>query len=550
MRIAARSVIVVLCTLALGALAARLSCSTETETIALGSPHAGIRRFVAGDFGGISLETLETNALPYKVMASALLLEERRRSGTPLDLARLPALLQRYGFLQPERIANWPAGLPPPRPDRPLGMVSREIASLLPPLRVDAVNLGCAACHAGVLYDAAGQPTREVWLGLPNTSIDLERYTQDVYAGLVHALADRDTLVETAEQLFPEMGWQERTTLRRLLLPRIRERMETLAGSSGGPSPFSNGGPGRTNGVAALKLVLGLMPRGEPRPETGFTSIPELGARGLRSSLLYDGFYAPDPATRFQERGTTECDARHISELAAIVTFFTVPTMGMHPSTAERAIPEVDEIMTWLVREYRSPPFPGPIDSVRAEAGGAVYAARCASCHGTMSAATRDVHLVRFPNRLSPDAEMHTSPARWQAIDTGLLEALAHNAIGRHAAPSATGGYVAPILSGLWATAPYLHNGSVPTLWHLMHPRERPARFQVGGHALDWEKVGIRGELDAHGDWVYPDGLRPWSQPELYDCARAGQENSGHAAEFEALDEDEKGALLEYLKLL
>jgi hypothetical protein len=238
MRNGARRVIVVVCTLALGALAARLACSTATETIALGSPHAGIRRFVAGDFGGISLETLETNALPYKVMASALLLEERRRSGAPLDRARLPALLQRYGFLQPERIANGPADLPPPRPDRPLGMVSREIASLVPPLRVDAVNLGCAACHAGVLYDATGQPTREVWLGLPNTSIDLERYTQDVYGGLVHALAERDTLVETAEQLFPKMGWQERTTLRRLLLPRIRERMRTLAGSAGpAPSP-------------------------------------------------------------------------------------------------------------------------------------------------------------------------------------------------------------------------------------------------------------------------------------------------------------------------
>jgi len=505
-----------------------------TDPIEPGSAHAGMRRFATGTFGGLSRETLETNALPYKVMAAALLLEEQGRSVgalepvEALDPGRLPAILSSYGFITPERIANWEPEVPLPGFERPLGMVSGEVASLLPPMRVDAINLGCAACHAGVLYDARGLPTRDVWLGLPNTSLDLERYTRGVYSGLARGLAEPERLADAVDQLYPAMGWQERTTLRWLLMPRIRDRMAELKAGLDAPAPFSNGGPGRTNGVAALKSVLGLIDPSERCPEYGFTSIPDLGWRGLRTSLLVDGFYTP----RVHSSDT--------EDLAAIVAFFTVPTMGMQPETAEEAIPQVTEVMSWVLESYRPPPFPGPIDHARAEAGREVYVARCAGCHGMTSEGTRDVRLVSFPNRLSPQEEVRTSPARWQAIDADLVAKVSESAIGRHAVPRATGGYVAPILSSLWATAPYLHNGSVPTLWHLMHPRERPASFLVGGHALDFVKVGI----------AYPEGYRPWSQPELYDTTAPGQENGGHEAEFEALSEEEKSALIEYLKLL
>jgi hypothetical protein len=67
--------------------------------------------------------------------------------------------------------------------------------------------------------------------------------------------------------------------------------------------------------------------------------------------------------------------------------------------------------------------------------------------------------------------------------------------LSRHVIAANIGGYVAPILNGVWATAPYLHNGSVPTLWHLMHPESRPCRFEVGGHKLDSTKVGIAGKV-------------------------------------------------------
>ncbi len=67
--------------------------------------------------------------------------------------------------------------------------------------------------------------------------------------------------------------------------------------------------------------------------------------------------------------------------------------------------------------------------------------------------------------------------------------------LSRYVTAANNGGYVAPILNGVRATTPYLHNGSVPTPWHLMHPESRPRRFEVDGHKLDFTKVEIAGEV-------------------------------------------------------
>lgn len=110
--------------------------------------------------------------------------------------------------------------------------------------------------------------------------------------------------------------------------------------------------------------------------------------------------------------------------------------------------------------------------------------------------------------------------------------------------------YAPPPLHGVWSMAPYLHNGSVPTLWHLLTPDARPARFWVGGHALDLEKVGIAGQLAPDGTWDYPAGYIPWSEPKLYDTREPGRSNAGHAAQGAGLLDDEKRDLIEYLKTL
>jgi hypothetical protein len=178
-----------------------------------------------------------------------------------------------------------------------------------------------------------------------------------------------------------------------------------------------------------------------------------------------------------------------------------------------------------------------------------LYSARCASCHGVYGEG-RPRPLVSFPNRHLAQAEIGTDSARWSIVDAELLARLRANAYGQHMDSERTGGYVAPILSGLWATAPYLHNGSVPTLWQLMTPAERPWLFYVGGHALDYTQVGIAGELYGDGVYRYPEGYVPWSTPDLYDTRQPGLSNRGHEREFAGLSDPGKRALIEYLKTL
>jgi hypothetical protein len=96
-------------------------------------------------------------------------------------------------------------------------------------------------------------------------------------------------------------------------------------------------------------------------------------------------------------------------------------------------------------------------------------------------------------------------------------------------------------LNGIWATGPYLHNGSVPTLWDLLHPDRRPVKFTVGSREFDPVKIGYRNDPGATGPNVW-----------VYDTTQPGNSNIGHSGEAfgAALSEDQKSALLEYLKKL
>ena len=163
--------------------------------------------------------------------------------------------------------------------------------------------------------------------------------------------------------------------------------------------------------------------------------------------------------------------------------------------------------------------------------------------------------VLEGPTRVGPGCHFYpfssigSDPQRQELASAEFADEVHDTPYGRYLHVENTGGYVAPPLTALWATAPYLHNGSVPTLWHLMHPGERPEQFMVGGHMLDFERVGIAGRLDDAGVYRYPDAYTPWSSPTLYDTRSLGRDRSGHEAQFLSLTEEQKRALLEYLKL-
>jgi hypothetical protein len=105
---------------------------------------------------------------------------------------------------------------------------------------------------------------------------------------------------------------------------------------------------------------------------------------------------------------------------------------------------------------------------------------------------------------------------------------------------AAPGSYESRVLRGIWAAAPYLHNGSVPTLAELLKPpAERVAAFKIGP-AYDLDNVGL-----AVDQTVFPQVLQ------TTDCAQLDSGNSRCGHDFGTkLLPDQKKALLEYLKTL
>jgi mono/diheme cytochrome c family protein len=508
----------------------------------------GMARFVFDDLGDLNTDTLRTHAVPWKVVIAALMLEQAGGQGT-LSRAGVTRELERFGFIFPATIENWDTEMPPQSFDKPLGIVSGLVTRPFPRVEVELANLSCAACHAGVLYDRDGLPQRRVWLGLPNTSINFEAYSQAAYRALKEARRSKGALLGAIRQLFPEVSAIEMRTIERYVLPSLDRRLMELEGGTDTPAPFNNGGPGLTNGIGSLKRQLRLLAVETFSDEVPFVSIPDLGGVLLRSSFLADGAYAPPGHPRFARVTTEDLEPERTSRAARVIGFFTVPAMGMEPRAALRAMPQVEDILAFL-ETYHSPRFPGDIDRASARQGQDIYSRKCASCHGAYSENADRPALIAFPNRLVPAEEIGTDPARARAMTPDLTRAVSASAFGKNIVAAATGGYVAPRLGGLWATAPYLHNGSVPTLWHLLHPATRPTRFLVGGHRLDFSMMGIAGYVDGTGTYRYPDGYQSWSSPALYDTTQPGRSNRGHEAEFDALTEAEKAAVLEFLKLL
>jgi hypothetical protein len=213
-------------------------------------------------------------------------------------------------------------------------------------------------------------------------------------------------------------------------------------------------------------------------------------------------------------------------------------------------VDEAARIDEWFtdVRAYiaslTAPVYPFPIDRALAEHGASVFERRCAECHGRYGEAPE------YPNLLISLDEVGTDPAyAQQAVEAERFLAWFNRSYyGRHAEVMPGAGYVAPPLDGVWATAPYLHNGSVPTIAQLLDSSTRPSRWRHlrGPRSYDPQTLGWRHEVLEHGKDAAGDEREA---REIYDTTRPGYRNTGH--EFgDTLDAAERAALIEYLKTL
>jgi mono/diheme cytochrome c family protein len=199
-------------------------------------------------------------------------------------------------------------------------------------------------------------------------------------------------------------------------------------------------------------------------------------------------------------------------------------------------------------KSLQPPKNPFPINTAQAARGAEVFKTTCVRCHGTYGPDGT------YPNKIIPLDVIGTDPARSLGLSDRLVAHYNKTWLGT-ASPVDTKrtGYQAPPLDGIWATAPYLHNGSVPTLHALLASSSRPSRF-TRPPSTDYDYYD-----KAYVGWKFTEVIAdelastarrsPFQAKFIVDTARFGMNNRGHTF-GDDLSEEERMDVIEYLKTL
>lgn len=195
------------------------------------------------------------------------------------------------------------------------------------------------------------------------------------------------------------------------------------------------------------------------------------------------------------------------------------------------------------LESIQAPAYPYLVDQKLAAQGRKVFEQNCAECHGTYGKQST------YPERMIPIDEIGTDRVRWEVLtpkDREWTKKGWMSLNGKLEVLTKPEGYVAPPLDGIWASAPYFHNGSVPTLWDVLHPKQRPVLWKRTAKRIDQQKVGFPVERLEQ----LPTQIDSVSQKRRYfDTRKFGKSAEGHWYP-DQLTEPEKQAVLEYLKTL
>ena len=234
-------------------------------------------------------------------------------------------------------------------------------------------------------------------------------------------------------------------------------------------------------------------------------------------------------------------------------------TMMFASSLCTDSVAEASEILSYFhdinayIRSLRPPKYPFAIDAALAEQGAGVFAASCAGCHGTYD---EDEASETYPNLLFPLHVIGTDPTLAEAGAKGgsisemvdWFNGSYYGQLLQLITDDPFPGYVAPPLDGVWATAPYLHNGSVPNLDVLLDSPLRPTywkRIDLDSGNYDQAKLGWPILVLPYGQDGAPDDERKY----IYDTSKPGHANTGHPF-GDHLTDGERAAVLEYIKTI
>ena len=351
---------------------------------------------------------------------------------------------------------------------------------------VAAVGIDCMLCHGGSLFGKS-------YVGLPNTSLDL--------AGLFRDL-------DVADGNFGIFPYR---------LSHVRGTTESTAT---GVFVISLRNPDLSFRLPPADLG--------PIPDQAIEDAPAWWHLKRKRTMYYNG----------------QIDARAVRPL---MMFMLSP--GANPVIFKREEPTYADIRQYLLT-IEPPRYPFPVDAELAARGELVFEENCAKCHGTYGTGGT------YPNKIVPLAKIGSDPSLVSGLTLKIEEHFRQSWFSNEPGPEGkpyalkyNTGYQAPPLDGVWATAPYLHNGSVPTLHDLLKSDARPTIFtrsyKTRVEDYDEEKVGWKVT-------VLPEAPRARSPREArlyFNTTLPGRSNGGHLF-GDGLTDDERQAVIEYLKTL
>jgi hypothetical protein len=351
--------------------------------------------------------------------------------------------------------------------DLPVGVSRRNTQG------IDRVFVNCAACHAGSVREAPGK-IRVIYAGMPSNTVDLEAFQRFIFACAEDPRFTAERLLPEIEAIGGDYDPINTFLMRFYAIPFMRERLLMLKYRFRFIEWEPDQGPGRTDTFNPAKTLISYpLEELETREIVGLCDLPSIWLQGprrdRRMNLHWDG-----NQPKMEERNKNAAFGA-----------------GAFPPTID--LEQLQRIEDWLTTK-EPPRYPFPKNEELIKKGKPLYEQHCAGCHGLNG---RDFS-GKYVGEVTPIEHVKTDRHRLDSFTYELASTLSTIYTGypwrfRHF--HKTFGYANSPLDGIWLRAPYLHNGSVPTLRDLLNPAsQRPHVFYRGYDVFDQEKVGFVSE--------------------------------------------------------
>lgn len=377
----------------------------------------------------------------------------------------------------------------------PVGFAARHIG-------FPSVEPNCALCHTGSYRETPDGKPKLIYGG-PSHEMDLQAFQQFLSdAGTDPRFTPENVMNEIKKT--DNLSFMDALVYRYMIVPvaiqGLAQQKKDYAWENSRPPQ----GRGRVDTFNPTKFIVYHLP---DDGSIGTTDLPQVWNQAPRVDqwLHWDG-------------NNNKIEQRNYAAAMAI---------GAKPDTV---IPESFKRDTDFLLQLPPPKYPYPVNGSQAQHGADVFKNNCAQCHMPDGGQFGQVMPQVGTDRHRLDSFTQQLVDKFHTVKFGDVLFTAYRK---------TDGYVATFIDGLWARAPYLHHGAVPTIWDLLQPASaRPKVFYRGYNVYDPKMLGYistGAEAEKYGT--------------RYDTSIPGNSNAGHEYGTTLSDQD-KWDLIEYLKTL